>query len=75
MLLPNGHVRLLPEAFPVPLLPCKQMGRCVAPPIVRCTRKSADLSEMGPFASCMPLALAIAAPVRCVHSVKKAVPV
>lgn len=74
MVLPNGHVLPLPEAFLVLLFFCNRMGRSVAPPTVRCTHKSADLSEMAPFGSCMLLALVIAVPVSCAHVVRKAVP-
>ena len=36
MVLPNGHVLLLREAFPVLLLLHSRMGRCVVPPTIHC---------------------------------------
>src|SRR5579885_3357937 len=74
MALPNGHTLPFPEAFPVPLFPCKRMGRCVAPRIVPSIHKSADPSVMAPFGSCMPLVSVIAAPVPCERNVKSPVP-
>src|SRR5207237_7747193 len=72
--LPPSHVPLLRGAFQVQLLPRKRMGRCAALPIIRSIHRSADQSEMALFVSCMPLALAIAAPVRSVRNVTTAVP-
>ncbi len=40
MVLPNGHVLLLREAFPVLLLLHSRMGRCVVPPTIHCIHKN-----------------------------------
>jgi len=73
MVLPNGHVLRLPGALLAPLLLCSTMGRCAAPPIIRCTHKSAGRSATAPFGCCMLRVSAIAEAVPCVRSVKKAV--
>jgi len=74
MALPDGLALRLREAFPVPLLFRNPMGRCVVLPTIRCIPRNGVPSMMAPCGSCMPHASAIAAPVLCGHSVKRAAP-
>lgn len=74
MALPNGLILPLPTAFPVQLLLHNRMEHCVAPPTIHCIRRPDVPSVVAPCGSCMPRASAIAAPVLCGHSVKRAAP-
>jgi len=65
MVLPNGHVLRLPEAFLALLLSHNRMGRYAVPPIIRSPHKSAGRSAMAPFGCCMLRALAIVEAVGC----------
>lgn len=71
--LPNGPVPPLLMAFLVLRSHSNQMRRCVVLPIIPSILKSGAPNAMAPCGCCMPRALAIAAPVLCVPSVKRAV--
>ena len=70
----NGHVYRLRMVSPALRLRRNPMGRCVALPTTRCIFKSGVPSGMTPCGCCMPHASAIAVPVPCVRSRKRAVP-
>jgi len=74
MALPNGLALRLQEAFPVLRFPRSLMAHCAALPTTRCILKNDAQSVMAPCGSCMRHASAIAVPVLCGHSVKRAAP-
>ena len=63
----------LPMVFPVPRLLCNPMGPSFALPITHSIPRSGDPNAMAPCGYCTRRASAIAVPVLCGHSVKKAV--
>jgi len=70
----NGHADLSPKDLPEPISHCNQMERCGVLPITHSTRKSVEWSGMALCGCSMPPALAIVAPVLCVHSARKTAP-